>query len=185
MGTRENGFSLIEVLVALVILVVGLVGVFNLHLVSKRGSFESFQQTQASYFAQDIINRMKLNRTQLTAYSGTYSGSLLQPGTSCDVAAGVNVVCTVNQTRQWDLFQWEQHMAGSAEVNSHSQNVGGIDAPTACIRAQASGEVTVVITWRGIRKMSDAAASNTDTFVSGCGTASDRRRAYSVNTVII
>ena len=64
----QRGFSLIEVLVALVILVIGLIGIFNLHIVAKRGSFESFQQTQASYYANDIINRMKLNRTQLGNY---------------------------------------------------------------------------------------------------------------------
>jgi len=65
----QRGFSLIEVLVALVILVIGLIGIFNLHIVAKRGSFESFQQTQASYYANDIINRMKLNRTQLASYA--------------------------------------------------------------------------------------------------------------------
>ncbi|MCK8043617.1 type IV pilus modification protein PilV [Shewanella sp. 1CM18E] len=185
MMVNEKGFSLIEVLVALVILVIGLVGVFNLHLVSKRGSFESFQQTQASYFAQDIINRMKLNRSQLTAYSGTYSGTLAQPATACDVAIGANVVCTVNQTLLWDLYKWEQQMLGSAEVNNHSTNVGGLDKPTACILAQGNGDVTVVITWRGIRKVSDGAINHSDALVRGCGTAGDRRRAYSVNTVII
>ncbi|WP_108944276.1 type IV pilus modification protein PilV [Shewanella halifaxensis] len=185
MIANEKGFSLIEVLVALVILVIGLIGVFNLHLVAKRGSFESFQQTQASYYAQDIINRMKLNRGLLTAYSGTYSGNLSQPATACDVAVGANVICTVNQTLQWDLYKWEQQMLGSAEVNSYSAKVGGLDTPTACIRAQANGNVTVVITWRGIRKVSDGAINNSDAFVSGCGTGSDRRRTYSINTVII
>lgn len=71
----QRGFSLIEVLVALVILVIGLIGIFNLHIVAKRGSFESFQQTQASYYANDIINRMKLNRTQLDSYAGEYTGA--------------------------------------------------------------------------------------------------------------
>ncbi|WP_428613604.1 type IV pilus modification PilV family protein, partial [Shewanella sp.] len=51
MVKRGKGFSLIEVMVSLVILVIGLIGIFNLHVVSKRGSFESFQQTQASYYA--------------------------------------------------------------------------------------------------------------------------------------
>lgn len=71
----QQGFSLIEVLVALVILVIGLIGIFNLHIIAKRGSFESFQQTQASYYASDIINRMKLNPTQLASYHGDYAGA--------------------------------------------------------------------------------------------------------------
>ncbi|GIU45837.1 type IV pilus modification protein PilV [Shewanella sairae] len=185
MRSRENGFSLIEVLVALVILVVGLIGVFNLHLVAKRGSFESFQQSQASYFAQDIINRMKLNRTQLIAYTGNYNGSLAHPNTACEVTVGASVVCSVSQTLAWDLYKWEQQMLGFSEVNADSLNVGGLDSPSACVSALANGDVTVVITWRGIRELSDGASNNLDSFVRNCGTASDRRRVYSVKTVII
>ncbi|WP_372943456.1 prepilin-type N-terminal cleavage/methylation domain-containing protein, partial [Shewanella sp.] len=33
MSSKRNGFSLIEVMVSLVILVIGLIGIFNLHIV--------------------------------------------------------------------------------------------------------------------------------------------------------
>lgn len=82
-----KGFSLIEVMVALIILVIGLIGIFNLHIVSKRGSFESFQQTQASYYANDIINRMKLNPTQIANYAGTYSGTPSSVSKQCQGAS--------------------------------------------------------------------------------------------------
>ncbi|GGI99228.1 type IV pilus modification protein PilV [Shewanella hanedai] len=188
MKNEVKGFSLIEVLVSLVILVIGLIGIFNLHIVSKRSSFESFQQTQASYYVNDIINRMKLNRTQLINYSGTFSGALSAPSTSCDVAAGAAaVVCSNVETRLWDLYQWEQLFGGSSERIS-GRDVGGLDTPTACIQIQATGEVLVVMTWRGIRNLSDGTENATGdgaAFIKSCGTASDRRRAYSINTVII
>lgn len=188
MNNGTKGFSLIEVLVSLVILVIGLIGIFNLHIVSKRSSFESFQQTQASYYVNDIINRMKLNRAQLINYNGTYSGGLALPGTSCDVAAGgPAVVCTNVETRLWDLYQWEQLFGGASEQLS-GRDVGGLDTPTACIRAQANGQVLVVMTWRGIRELSDGTANVTGdnaAFIKGCGSAGDRRRVYSINTVII
>lgn len=188
MKKETKGFSLIEVLVSLVILVIGLIGIFNLHIVSKRSSFESFQQTQASYYVNDIINRMKLNRTQLNNYNGTYNGSLSLPGVSCDV--GVNqaaVICTNVQTRLWDLYQWEQLFGGASEQLS-GRDVGGLDTPTACIQVQANGQILVVMTWRGIRRLSDGTANVTGdgaAFIKGCGTSSDRRRAYSINTVMI
>ncbi len=188
MNNKTKGFSLIEVLVSLVILVVGLVGVFNLHIVAKRGSFEAFQQTQASYFANDIINRMRLNRSKLAFYEGTYAGNLAEPNPSCDVALNVGggnggVICTNVQTRAWDLYQWEQLMNGAGETKG-TRSMGGLDTPTACIDISDTGEVLVVITWRGIREVSDGAASAAD-FVKNCGTADKRRRTYSVNTVII
>ncbi|MBB1383393.1 prepilin-type N-terminal cleavage/methylation domain-containing protein, partial [Shewanella sp. SR41-2] len=37
MPCKRNGFSLIEVMVSLVILVIGLIGIFNLHIMSKQG----------------------------------------------------------------------------------------------------------------------------------------------------
>jgi type IV pilus assembly protein PilV len=186
MNRRENGFSLIEVLVSLVILVVGLVGVFNLHIVAKRGSFESFQQTQASYFANDIISRMKLNRNQLANYAGTYNGGESQPSKSCDVAAGgAPVICTNTETRLWDIYQWEQQFGGGAE-QVDGRSVGGLDTATACIRVDAgAGTVLVVMTWKGIREVSDGTNNATDSFIKSCGVSSNRRRAYSINTVII
>lgn len=183
MGNKTEGFSLVEVLVSLVILVIGLIGIFNLHLVAKRGSFESFQQTQASYYAIDIINRMKLNRSQLASYAGTYTGNLSAPEKSCDVAVGGNVICTNIETRAWDLFQWEQSMNGADETKG-TRSIGGLDTPTACIQVSGTGDVIVVMTWRGIRTVSDGAA-NAEAFVKYCGTANKRRRAYSINTVII
>lgn len=183
MSRSISGFSLIEVLVALIILTIGLIGIFNLHIVAKRGSYESFQQTQAAYLASDIISRMKLNRTQLAAYGGTYTGSLSQPAVSCDVAVGANVVCNTAQTLAWDLFQWESLFRGGAET-VQGANVGALDNATGCIQVLANGEVTVVLSWQGIRSIKDGASASSS-FVQGCGAASDRRRVYSLTTVII
>jgi type IV pilus assembly protein PilV len=173
MKNQQKGLSLIEVMVSLVILVVGLIGIFNLHLVAKRGSFESFQQTQAAYLANDIVNRIKLNRSLLSSYTGTYSGALTKPAKSCDVAVGANVTCSTAETLAWDLYQWESHFEE-------------LDGATACVSALNSGSVEVVMSWRGIREVRDGgAATNKSTLAKRCGTANKRRRIYSLNTVII
>ncbi len=173
MVKRGKGFSLIEVMVSLVILVIGLIGIFNLHVVSKRGSFESFQQTQASYYANDIINRMKLNPSQLATYAGTYSGAPTLPNPACTGVA----LCSPSQTVAWDLYEWRSAFIGAAEVVG-GQNVGGLDTPTACVTVNGN-TVNVVMAWKGIRATSDAGSSG------DCGTASNRRRLYSIQTVII
>ncbi|MEZ9235372.1 MULTISPECIES: type IV pilus modification protein PilV [Shewanella] len=182
MSAKRNGFSLIEVLVSLVILTVGLIGIFNLHIVSKRGSFESFQQTQASYYANDIINRMRMNRSELLNYAGTYSGTASAPAKQCDVSVGANSICTSIETRVWDLYQWERMLQGDTEKSSGS-NVGGLDTSVACI-AVSGRDVTVVVTWRGIRASSDG-LSEGSSFAQSCGSSSDRRRALVIETAII
>ncbi|ABV35809.1 type IV pilus modification protein PilV [Shewanella sediminis HAW-EB3] len=173
MLSEERGFSLIEVMVALVILVVGLVGVFNLHIVAKRGSFESFQQTQASYYASDIINRMKLNRGQLANYAGNYTGVPTIPSKACTGAA----ICSPSQTVTWDLYEWRASFVGQAEKVG-TTNVGGLDTPTGCVTINGNN-VTVVMAWKGIRSISDAGEAGS------CGSSSDRRRLFTLQTVII
>jgi type IV pilus assembly protein PilV len=171
-------------MVSLVILVVGLIGIFNLHLVAKKGSFESFSQTQASYYVNDIINRMRINSGQLATYAGTYTGTTITSATSCDVGVGGNVNCTNIETRNWDLYQWERAFLGENEQSSYNKNVGGLDSPTACIDIDASNNVIVVMTWKGVRASTDGTADKS-AFIKGCGSSSDRRRALVVNTAII
>ncbi|CAD6367023.1 type IV pilus modification protein PilV [Shewanella putrefaciens] len=171
----QQGFSLIEVLVALVILVIGLIGIFNLHIIAKRGSFESFQQTQASYYASDIINRMKLNPTQLASYHGDYAGAKTAITPASPACEGVTL-CTPAQLVNWDLYEWQSAFSGENEVVG-SQHVGGLDTPTACIRVNAN-TVSITMTWRGITETSDG-IDNVD-----CGTASKRRRVFTLQTVI-
>lgn len=175
--SKRGGFSLIEVMVALVILVIGLIGIFNLHIVAKRSSFESFQQTQAAYLANDILNRMKSNRTELANYAGTY-GSLAAGETvptSCD-QSGAN--CNSSNMRVWDLYQWRWTFSGGAEVDN-GKNVGGLDTTTACIVVN-DRNVDIVVAWRGIREMAGKVSSN-----SNCGSAlGNRRRLFELASVI-
>ncbi|WP_293632446.1 type IV pilus modification protein PilV [Shewanella sp. CG12_big_fil_rev_8_21_14_0_65_47_15] len=177
----QRGFSLIEVLVALVILVIGLIGIFNLHIVAKRSSFESFQQTQASYYANDIINRMKLNRTQLASYNGDYTGSQTAI-TPVSPACEGGTLCTPTQLVAWDLYEWRSAFSGEDEIVG-TQNVGGLDTPSACIQV-TDNDVLVVIAWRGIRKTAIDSSKIVDTSPK-CGANKENRRIFSIKTVII
>ncbi len=175
---QQQGISLIEVLVALVILVIGLIGVFNLHIVAKRGSFESFQQTQASYFANDIINRMRLNRTELANYGGNYTGTPTPASKACENTT----LCSSSEMQKWDIFEWQSALVGEGEVVG-GKNVGGLDSAAACVQVSGN-DVLVVVAWRGIRKTSISASAIAD-ISGGCGADTQNRRIYSIKTVII
>jgi Tfp pilus assembly protein PilV len=85
MKRRQEGFTLIESMVAFVMLVGGLLGVFQLHLTAKRGNHEAFEYTQAHALASAIVARMRLNTRQLSTYvaSNYGSGTMNPPLTSC------------------------------------------------------------------------------------------------------
>lgn len=59
---RVAGFTLIESLIALLVLSIGLLGVAAMQLMGLRANNGAYQRTQATFLAQDIADRMRANR---------------------------------------------------------------------------------------------------------------------------
>lgn len=64
-----TGFTLIEVLVALVALSIGLLGVAALQLNGLRNNLSSAYRSQATYLAYDIIDRVRANSPAIASYT--------------------------------------------------------------------------------------------------------------------
>jgi len=58
---RNQGFSLIEILVSLVVLSIGLIGLSGLQIVSLKGTNNAHYRTQASLLIMDLSDRMRAN----------------------------------------------------------------------------------------------------------------------------
>ena len=77
---RLGGFSMIEVLVSLLIIVFGLLGLAGLQVRIQQAEFESYQRAQALVLLQDIVERIHLNRNTATCFrftTNTTNGSPL------------------------------------------------------------------------------------------------------------
>jgi type IV pilus assembly protein PilV len=66
------GFTLVEVLVALVVLSIGLLGIASLQVSSLRWNHGASKRSQATLLAYDILDRMRAN--PVAARGGQYSG---------------------------------------------------------------------------------------------------------------
>lgn len=86
---RNCGFSLIEVLVALLILAIGVLGIAALQFKALRYSHDANLRTQISYLASDIADKMRINRTNIASYAGTSANH------SVDVTDLGNKTCTI------------------------------------------------------------------------------------------
>ncbi|HSD36482.1 MAG TPA: type IV pilus modification protein PilV [Rhodocyclaceae bacterium] len=109
---RPRGFTLIEVLVAIVVLSIGLIGIAGL-LVSVIGRNQSsVYHSVAVSLATDIAERMRANSKEfsLTSGSNTYT-SLLSSGNpaasaaACESATGN---CDTATMAGYDAYKWEQ-----------------------------------------------------------------------------
>lgn len=71
MPTRQAGISLIESLIALLILSVGLLGVLGLQTQSLMHNQGAYFETQATNMAQDMLDRIRANNEQAADYNLT------------------------------------------------------------------------------------------------------------------
>mgnify|MGYP006283105711 FL=1 len=102
---RSGGFSLIEILVAVLIVSVGVLGVAGLQLVSLQNNTSAMYRTQAFQAAYEIIDRARANPGQ------DYSQALADaaPG-GADCIANA---CTPAQMRDYDLTTWLDDLAAT------------------------------------------------------------------------
>lgn len=82
---RQRGFTLIEVLVAVVILAIGLLGLAALQNSGLQGSQEAYLRSQATLLASDITDRMRANRA--AALNGDYDHSFGDSVSGSTIAA--------------------------------------------------------------------------------------------------
>lgn len=105
---RHNGFTLVEVLIALVVLSIGLLGIGKLVMFSSRGNDSAYMRSQATALAYSILDEMRANK--LDAVNGLYgvgTGAYANPGFNCNAATP----CTgAGQLAQYDLWQWKSAM---------------------------------------------------------------------------
>ena len=64
MQTNSQGFTLIEVLVALLVLSIGLLGIAGMQLFSLKSNQDSGLRIQAVYIAYSLIDKMRANQAK-------------------------------------------------------------------------------------------------------------------------
>ena len=160
--SRYLGFSLIEVLVALVITLVGLLGLTGLIVRANQAEMESYQRVQALLLLQDMVDRINANRQVAACYSTTVS-----TGKTLGTSGTGTLTCTTGTTQQnaqvgADLTAWNNLLLGSAEVETTgSTKIGAMIGARGCIvQVDATKKIYAVsVAWQGL--VPTAAPGNT------------------------
>ncbi len=145
MAARQKGFTLVEVLVALVVMSVGMLGIAALYLEGIRAGRTSLYRTTAVSLASDMADRIRANRNAGLAYAGT------GPGADGGCVNGA-VNCTPEQLADDDWLDWSTQLASQLPEGAG----GEIDVVVA---VPAPPTYTITVAWPEIGQPADQPAT--------------------------
>lgn len=181
--------TLIEVLIAFVVLSIGMLGIITLMTVSKSSHHQAVQRDRAVALADAIVERIRSNPTAAPGYhTGLIplgGSSSTEPDPNCRTAP-----CDADQLAAHDLWAWEQSLIG-AGVTRDGASEGGLIDPRGCILFTPDGTrvntgyLNVIIQWRGTLESTDAVAQDEPVCGGAEGGEDPLRRQVVVNTYVL
>jgi len=118
---RQRGFSLIEAMVALVVLAVGMLGIAGLYVTTLRSGGGAIYRMQAVNLASDLADRIRVNRGANVQYAAAAADN------NCYGAGAVD--CTPAQMAANDLFVWQAQVQAALPGGNGVVAVNGAAVP--------------------------------------------------------
>jgi len=145
----QEGSSLIEVLVTLVIMAVGLLGLASMQMISIKNLNNSQFRSLATIYAYDMAERMRANRigVELNSYDDLDTIGATDPNCTS---------CSTSEIAQLDEFQWAERI--TQDVIS-----GGLPAGNGTVKVN-SGVYDIKIQWQEQQRDSNGGVVETTEF---------------------
>lgn len=137
---------MLEVLVAIFILTVGLLGAAGIQSQMQTAEIEAYQRAQAIVLLQDMVDRVNANRKNADDY-------VTDPGAPLGTAA---IDCSaLTAVAEKDQCEWNNALFGASETKSGgTQTLGAMNGARGCITNPVTSmprEVVVSVAWQGMR----------------------------------
>ena len=138
----ERGFSLLEVLIALLVLSVGLLGIAGMQTISLRFNHQSYERTQATVLISEMFEKISAN--PVAARAGAFDN--VAPGATSGsfVYGSCPASCTASQLAAYDLFRWKSSIEDPRKL---AQGQGTIARVTVDPDGANSFVYTITVNW--------------------------------------
>lgn len=175
----QQGFTLVEVMVTVFVVAIGLLSAAALQAVSKKAAFDALQRSTATVIAQDMLERIRANKSRSAAYAT--NKEIYAEDKPTTPTCSVTTTCDEGSLVGYDLSQWWEALDGAsekiAEVGGTASNAGGLRNPAGCIRTTGNF-VEVVIVWRGMTAIDQTSSGDDDPTGDTCGTNPTKFAGY-------
>lgn len=172
---KNDGFTLLEVMISIAILAVGMLGIAGLNMVSIEHNNAAYLRSQAVTITQDIVERMRNNPDAVDngAFDSLDSDDISSvPNSDCLTDASG---CTSTQLATIDIAQWVQTIKKINDDNDHRQLPGA----SATITADVSTDnlFTIKIEW-AIKRLAEVSGA------TGTYSRADSKSNYEYQVII-
>lgn len=155
-----QGFTLLEALIALLVLTIGLLGAAGMLVTSVRNSHNSYLRSQASFVVDSLVERMRANPVGI--WQLNYNAVLNGSTSEATCSAG----CAPAQLAAYDLFvtdqQLVQHLPGG-QLQIACNVAGG--APMSSVGVPpVNGSCQITVQWNEQRDVDAAGAPAAQVF---------------------
>jgi len=154
---RQKGFTLIEALVAFLILSIGMLGVASLQLISVKAGHSAAFRMVAVTKVEDMFERIRNNPVQVANYA---DGAPAAADMSCNDYSGTVNSCSSIAMVAHDKYEWQQELAASLSANIAVTTAITVAVPV----AGTSPLSTVTITVRWAERNPQTQATDTMTY---------------------
>lgn len=172
---NQRGFTLIETMIAFIVLVFGLLGAIALQAKAKQATYDSLQRAAALGVANDVIERVQANPQG--AMAGAYNVTINSTdNVDGNFASCLNAQCTSGQIAAYDAEQWRRAIRAV-------DNTGSLADAMLCVTTAGGADqvdITVTVSWASRQELGEAADASAAK--GNCGGTGDRRRVLTLNS---
>ena len=136
LGQRQAGFSLLEVMIAVVVLSIGLLGLAAMQEIATSRNVGANDLTVATNLAREMIERVQYSKKQVSFYNGIDVSSSTN---NCPAGGAVPLMVT------GDCTQWRTRLLASNLSNIRGTVTVTNTGPTTMMQR----EVMVQLSWKG------------------------------------
>ena len=137
---KSRGIALVEVLVAMVVLSLGLLGIGKLVMTALKANDSAYMRSQATALAYAILDDMRANRQ--TAMAQGYDVSMSAPYSSLNYTCYAGA-CSPAELAQYDVEQWRQKLGAAAPTVAGVLPGGNGSIVTVTTNNQTTATITV------------------------------------------
>lgn len=158
----QQGVGMIEVMVALLIFSIGMLGIASLQVVSLKTSFEAEQRYEATLLVDDLMARINSSGIKLKERKSVYLGneSIIQYDSDEDPddagivdCSAIDSDCILEEKAAWDIFQWK--LAVQAQAVKHGTQPQGLKGAKGCLSFPDGISPRVTVVWESMTEIGD------------------------------